>query len=94
MKSLVNSGLLVVAEACVDLRADLARDDLQDLAAEKGEEVVKGSIGLLVNVFCVALAVFDGLVNQLGIFLLLCGDQDKTWVGGGICRAVSLLLDT
>lgn len=88
VQCLLNGLLCVEGESGVDLGGDLARNDLQDLCTELNQEVVEGSVNLLVDVLAVVLSVLNGLVNQLGVFgLFRCG-KDERWVGRGILRLV------
>ena len=84
MKRLLNASLLVEGKPCVDLCGDLARHDLEDLTAELHKEVVKGSVNLGVKVIALVLAVGYGIVNELGVLLLLRRGEDEGRVGGGV----------
>lgn len=88
VKGLVNAALLVEREPRIDLSRDLARHDLQDLAAELHKQVVQCSIDLLVHVLAMGLAVLNSLIDELGVFGFLGGRKDEGWVGGGILRLV------
>lgn len=87
-ESLLDGDILVEGETGVDLSGDLAGDDLQDLAAELDEQVVKGDVNLLVELLAVLLAVGDSVVDELGVLGLLGGGEDEGGVGGGILRLV------
>lgn len=51
MKCLLNGCLCVEGEARIDFGRDLARDNLQNLAAELNEQSVEGGINLFIHVF-------------------------------------------
>ena len=88
VQRLAHRGLLVEREAGVDLGADLARHDLEDLLAELDEQAVEGVVDLVVDALALLLAVLDRLVDQLGVLGLLGGGEDERGVGGGILRLV------
>lgn len=85
----LSDGLLgVEREARVNLRRDLAWDDLQDLLAELHEQAVQGRVHLRVDVFAVVLAVLYRRVHELAILGLFRGGEDQGRVGGSILRLV------
>ena len=60
MKRLGDGRLGVERERGIDLGGDLAGDDLEDLGAELDEEVVQGSIDLLVDGATLGLGLGHG----------------------------------
>lgn len=88
VQRLLHAALLVKGEARIHLRRDLARHDLQDLAAELDEQVVHGRVDLVVHILAVLLAVRDRLVDELRVLGLLGGLEDEGRVGGGVLRLV------
>jgi len=71
VESLVDGGLGVEGESCVNLGGDLSWDDLEDLLSELDEKAVEGGVYLLVDVLSVLLAVLDCGVNETLVLLLL-----------------------
>lgn len=88
VQGLVNGRLLVEGESRVDLSRHLARDNAQDFLAEQNEEIVKGSINLLICALAMLLAVDDRFVDQLLILGLLGRGENQRWVCGGILRLI------
>ena len=88
MQSLVNGSLSCERESSVNLGGNLARHDLQDLLSELNEKSVKRSIGLLIDVLAMCLAVRNSDVDQLGVFWLLGGGENEGRVGGSILGLV------
>lgn len=88
VQRLLDAPLLVKREPGIDFRRHLAGHDLQDLAAELHEEVVQRRIHLLIDRLAVALAVRDGIINELGVLRFLGGSQDQRRVRGSILRLV------
>jgi hypothetical protein len=88
VKSLLDGSLGVEREASIDLGGDLAGNDGENLTAELDQETVEGVVDLRVEVATLALAVGNGVVNQLGILGLLGSSQDERGVGGGILGLV------
>lgn len=88
MQRLLHTRLLIKREARIHLRRHLARHDLQNLAAKLHEQIIERGVDLGIDVLAVLLAVGDGLVDELGVLLLLGGCQDEGGVGGGVLRLV------
>ena len=84
VQRLLNALLLVERVCSIHLSGDLARHDLQDLAAELYEQAVEGSLHLVVNVLAMVLAVRNSIVDELGVVGLLRGLKDQGRVGSGI----------
>ena len=88
VKSLADGLLGVEGVAGIDLSGDLAGDDLKDGLSELDQETVQSMLDLRVDVAALALAVGDGVIDQLGVLGLLGGGEDEGRVGGGILRLV------
>lgn len=88
VQRLINAGLLVEAEPRIHLRADLARHDLQDLAAELHKQVVQRGVDLSIDVLAMLLAVGARIVDELSVLGLLRRSEDERWVGRGVLRLV------
>ena len=88
MQGLFDRCFGIERESGIDLRRDLARNDLEDLCAELHEEIVQGSINLLVDVATVLLTIRYRSIDELRIFRLLRRSKDEGRVGGGILGLV------
>jgi hypothetical protein len=77
-------------EARINFCGDLAGHNLEDFLAKLYQQVVKGSIDLVLNVGAVLLAVCDGRVDQLLVLGLLRRGENERGVGGGILGLVLL----
>ena len=88
VQGLLNASLLVKREHSVDLCRHTAGNNLENLAAELHEQVVKSRVDLLIDVLAVLLAVSHRLVDELGVLGLLGGREDQGRVGGGILGLV------
>jgi len=84
VKGLVNGSLGGERETGIDLSGDLSWDNLQDLLSELDEELVEGSVDLLVDGGALVLTVGDGGINEAGVLWLLGSSEDQRWVGGSI----------
>jgi len=88
MKRLVNRGLGVEGEAGVHFGRDAAGHNLQNLASKDDQQLVEGSVDLVVDGTALGLAVRGGFVNQLGILWEFAGGEDQAWVRRGILGLV------
>jgi hypothetical protein len=75
-------------ESSVNFGRDLAGHNLQNLAAELDQQVVKGGINLVLDASALGFAILHSLVNESGIFWLLGSSKNEGRVGGGILRLV------
>ena len=71
VKSLFDGSFGVEREPSIDLSGDFAWNDLQNFLAELDEEIVEGSINLVISVLAMGLSVFYRRIDKLGILGLL-----------------------
>src|SRR5262249_15159849 len=78
----------VEAEPGIDLGRDAMRNDFEDLDSESHGEFVHGQAEALIWCQGTALCFRHDAVEDLFVFLHLCGFEEEAWIGGGISRLI------
>ena len=88
MKSFRDGSIGVERESGVDLGGNFAGNNLQDLLAELDKQAVESCVNLIIVILAVFAAVGNGGIDELGVFGLLRGSEDKRRVGSSILGLV------